>query len=148
MLPTCHANSARCAAAQAEIVTTKSKSTACSRRPEGSPCINRVTHLYARFISHVSHHLGEGPEPLARTPVLRRAMNLAVLALLFVESDGRNVSLDRTSEESELTVRQDPLQTDILFLKHASRILRQSPSPVCGSRKSQTSSPWSKQHRA
>ena len=44
-------------------------------------------------------------------------MNLAVLALLFVESDGRNVSLDRTSEESELTVRQDPLQTDILFLK-------------------------------
>ena len=37
---------------------------------------------------------------------------------------------------------------DILFLKHACNILRQSSNPVCGSRKSQASSPWAKQHRA
>ena len=39
-------------------------------------------------------------------------------------------------------------QADILFLKHVSRILRQSSIPVCGSWKSQASSLWAKQHRA
>ena len=36
---------------------------------------------------------------------------------------------------------------DILFLKHDSSIFRQSSNPVCGSWKSQASSPWAKQHR-
>ena len=35
-----------------------------------------------------------------------------------------------------------------LFLKHDSSIFRQSSNPVCGSWKSQASSPWAKQHRA
>ena len=42
----------------------------------------------------------------------------------------------------------DGLVPDILFLKHACSILRQSSSPVCGSWKSQASSLWAKQHRA
>ena len=37
---------------------------------------------------------------------------------------------------------------DILLLRHDSRILRQSSNHVCGSWKSQASSPWAKQHRA
>ena len=37
---------------------------------------------------------------------------------------------------------------DILFLKHDSSIFKQSSNPVCGSRKSQASSPWAKLHRA
>ena len=38
--------------------------------------------------------------------------------------------------------------SDILFLKHGSRILRWSFNPECGSWKSQASSLWAKQHRA
>ena len=37
---------------------------------------------------------------------------------------------------------------EVLALMHESRILRQWSNPVSGSRKSQASSPWSKQHRA
>ena len=37
--------------------------------------------------------------------------------------------------------------SDVLFLYHDSRILIQSSYPVCGSWKSQASSPWAKQHR-
>ena len=36
---------------------------------------------------------------------------------------------------------------DILFVKHDSGIFRQTSNPVCGSWKSQASSPWAKQHR-
>ena len=36
---------------------------------------------------------------------------------------------------------------EVLPLKHESRILGQWSYPVCGSRKSNTSSPWAKQHR-
>ena len=36
-------------------------------------------------------------------------------------------------------------QTDVLTLKHESRILGQLSNPISGARKSQTSSPWSKQ---
>ena len=35
---------------------------------------------------------------------------------------------------------------DILFLKHDSSTLIRSSDPVCGSWKSQVSSPWAKQH--
>ena len=38
-------------------------------------------------------------------------------------------------------------EPDILILKHACSILRQSYNPVCGSWKSQANSPWAKQHR-
>ena len=34
--------------------------------------------------------------------------------------------------------------SEVLALKHESRILRQRSNPVSGSRKSQTSSPWAK----
>ena len=37
--------------------------------------------------------------------------------------------------------------SEVLALKHKSRILRQWADPVSGSRKSQASSPWVKQHR-
>ena len=40
------------------------------------------------------------------------------------------------------------LAAEVLALKQKSRILRHSSNPVCGSRKSQASSPWAKQHRA
>ena len=36
--------------------------------------------------------------------------------------------------------------SEVLVLKHESRILGQWSYPVCGSRKSQASSPWAKQH--
>ena len=72
---------------------------------------NQPTYLYATLLPHVSHHLGEGSEPQARTSVLRRAMNLSVLALLLVASYSGNVLLDRTSELCELAGRRDPLQS-------------------------------------
>ena len=40
------------------------------------------------------------------------------------------------------------LPADIIFLKHACSIIRQSSNPVCGSWNCQASSPWAKQHRA
>ena len=40
------------------------------------------------------------------------------------------------------------LLPEILALKHESRILGQWSNPVCGTSKSQASSPWAKQHRA
>ena len=56
MLPTWHANSARFAAARhnkADIRTTKS--TKCSRRPDGSPCnLDIETRARARVLSHGS----------------------------------------------------------------------------------------------
>ena len=44
--------------------------------------------------------------------------------------------------------RRESLKADILFPKHVSSIIRQSPNPVCGSWKIQASYPWQKQHRA
>ena len=38
------------------------------------------------------------------------------------------------------------LEAEVLALKHESRILVQWSNPVSGSRKSQDSSPWAKQH--
>ena len=62
------------------------------------------------------------------------------------ESQHKPIELNsaRTAEALQL----DDLQADILFLKHDTSIFRQSPNPVCGSRKTQASSPWDKQHRA
>ena len=54
------------------------------------------------------------------------------------------------SEASLGRVIQDKLtlcKIEILALKHESRILGKRSNPVSGSRKSQASSPWVKQHR-
>ena len=40
------------------------------------------------------------------------------------------------------------MTAEVIALKHESRILGQWSNPVSGSRKSQASSPWAKQHRA
>ena len=42
----------------------------------------------------------------------------------------------------------NPLNADIFFLKHDSSTFRQSSNHICGSWKSQASSPLVKQHRA
>ena len=47
-----------------------------------------------------------------------------------------------------MTLSAFALRSGILFLKHDSRILRQLSNPLCGSGKSQASSPSSKQHTA
>ena len=50
-------------------------------------------------------------------------------------------------EEKEDDTTGCSYETETLALKHESRILGQWSNPVSGSRKSQASSPWVKQHK-
>ena len=62
--------------------------------------------------------------------------------------EGRKVPFGKrpqTNPSDELNLRYGR-PADILAPKHESRILKQSSNPVCGSWKSQVSSPWAKQH--
>ena len=47
----------------------------------------------------------------------------------------------------EAIIKFGTFSPEVLALKHKSRILGQWSNPVSGSRKSQASSPWAKQHR-
>ena len=65
-----------------------------------------------------------------------------------MKAESQHEPIELNSARTAEALQLDDLQADILFLKHDSRILRQSSDPVCGSWKSQASSPWAKQHRA
>ena len=77
---------------------------------------------------------------------------LSVFSPVVVEDLGEDarVAVEEVLVEHGVVVAQVLGQpgTDILFLKHACSILRQSSDPVCGSWKSQSSSPCGKQHKS
>ena len=56
------------------------------------------------------HHLWEGSKPLASASMLRRTVDLPVLALLLMSSNRGYVLLDPTPELRELAGCRDPLQ--------------------------------------
>ena len=112
--------------------------------------------------------------PTHRTGRLRRPRppsNFSICEAIFMDPKSRKVTPQRKEKEDEvgdaLTHQEKPpppscvlLRTssalklqlaaspDVPDLKHESRILGQWSNPVCGSWKSQASSPWAKQHRA
>ena len=55
---------------------------------------------------------------------------------------------EREKEGDKQLATGDNAREDILFLNHDSSIFRHASNPVCGSWKSQATSPWAKQQRA
>ena len=77
------------------------------------------------------------PAPLLLLRVKRKATETPVEAIEVTGAGGAKRRKTATAV----------FRPDILFLKHESSIFRQSSNLVCGSWKSQASSPWAKQHR-
>ena len=84
-------------------------------------------------------------------------MALAILALLSVTSSNKPypsaphpkekyVSMCSQFQLTEDKVAANVPRPEVLALKQESRILREWSYPVSGSRQSQASSPWAKQH--